>query len=157
MEYKTLEQAVKENPGIGRRRLMALTGRTGWACEKFLEGIRKGCPAAEGPIDNLYRRTTSDGRVPYTDRSGIPVKEFMGRFDYESKLRKTVKALCRGCFVSEHDIRSNCGIPIPSFKAVAEMPEFKKCQVKDEGVTWWGTAENVAAVRAEARKWGVQK
>ena len=145
MEHMTLEQAVQENPGIGRRRLMALTGRTGWACAKYLEGTRKGCPAQD--------RTA----VTIQNPTGIPVKEFMGRFDYESKLRQTVKRLCRNCFVSEHDIRANCGIPIPSFKAVAEMPEFKKCQVKDEGVTWWGTAENVAAVRAEARKWGVQK
>ena len=47
-EKMTLEQAARANPGIGRRKLMELTGLTGYACARFLKGV-PGKPRTGGP------------------------------------------------------------------------------------------------------------
>lgn len=90
-------------------------------------------------------------------KPGISVRDFAARFDFEAKLRKTLKELCQDKFVSESDIRNCCDIPVSSFKTVAALPEFTACQMKEGGTVWWSAKANVDAVRAQARKWGISK
>ena len=137
-----------ENPKIGRRKMVAALGCTGWAADRILQGLRSGKPVArkEGPAS-----------VQAGKELGISVKEFGGRFDYESKLRGVLRELCRDRFVSDADIRERCDIPIPAFRTVAGLPEFQACQIKDRGTVYWSLKTNVDEVRQQARRWGISK
>ena len=149
----TLEEAANANPGIGRRRLMALTGRTAYACEKFLEE-RNGTKLSSVCGQKGPESETTPGKA---EPVGVPVKKLLARFDFEAKLAKTIKDLCADRFVSDADIRSECGIPAGAYRDVAGLPQFQKCQIKDGGTLWWSSEENVDKVRAAARKWRISK
>lgn len=157
----TLEQAALANPGIGRRRLMALTGRTAYACEKFLQAINgvKAPGKLSSKLSSVYGQKGPECEAAPEKAMpvGVPVKKFLARFDFESKLAKTVKDLCADRFVSDADIRSECGIPAGAYRDVAGLPQFQKCQIKDGGTLWWSSEENVDKVRAAARKWRISK
>lgn len=141
-------KALAADPGIGRRKLVAACGCTGFAAAKFLKG---GAAAAPGAV----RGTAT--QPPASGRPGISVREFSARFDFEAKLRKTLKELCQDKFVSDSDIRNHCDIPVSSFRTVAALPEFAACQMKEGGTVWWSAKQNVDTVRAQARKWGISK
>jgi len=138
--------AVAADPTIGRRRLMTACGCTRHAAEKFLKG----------GVDGRARKKNAPSIAP-AERPGISVREFTSRFDFEAKLRKTLKDLCTDKFVSDSDIRNHCDIPVSCFRTVAALPEFAACQIKEGGTVWWSARGNVDAVRAQARKWGISK
>lgn len=58
----TLEAAVKANPGIGRRRLMKLTGRTSYACASFLAGRPEAAAATPAKMKKTMARPLPDGK-----------------------------------------------------------------------------------------------
>lgn len=141
-----------ENPGIGRRRMTAALGCSGFMAERILRGLRAGArpaPAEPGKGAEL--------RKPERSGVGIPVKEFGSRYDYEAKLRGVLREFCRDRFVSDADIRERCDIPIPAFRTVADLPEFRACQIKDRGTVFWSLKTNVDEVRQLARRWGISK
>lgn len=78
MEYMTLTQAAKEYPGIGRRRLMALTGRTAWACAEFLKGCpekpKQGRQSATAAPAAPTPRAPVAGMISLTDKRVLDVK-----------------------------------------------------------------------------------
>ena len=133
---------------VGRRRLVAALGCTGWVADKILQDLRSGKPVA---------REENPALMQVRKAPGISVKEFGSRFDYESKLRGVLRELCRDRFVSDADIRERCDIPIPAFRTVAGLPEFQACQIKDRGTVYWSLKGNVDEVRQQARRWGISK
>lgn len=143
---------MAKNPDAGRRRLMAETGCTAFATTKFLKQWAAGATLLTKPVPPGPQAAPTPGSKP-----GVSVRDFLGRFDFESKLRRTVKDLCADRFVSDADIRNACDIPVSSFKTVASLPEFQACQLKESGTVWWSTKENIDTVRAKARKWGISK
>jgi hypothetical protein len=132
--------ALAANPNLGRRKLMSVCGCTAYAAETYIKTAGATAPAAAKP-----------------DKPGISVRDFSSRFDFEAKLRKTLKELCQDKFVSDSDIRNHCDVPVSSFRTVAALPEFTACQMKEGGTVWWSAKANVDAVRAQARKWGISK
>ena len=144
-----------ENPGIGRRRMVAARGCAGFMAERILRGLRAGArrarPAPAEPGKG------AEPRKPERSGVGIPVKEFGSRYDYEAKLRGVLREFCRDRFVSDADIRERCDIPIPAFRTVADLPEFRACQIKDRGTVFWSLKANVDVVRLLARRWGISK
>lgn len=150
-QYRAACAARLSNPAIGRRKLRKLTGCTDYAADRFLKGdYDKGHDKYAGD----YERVQAALNPP---KPGVSVKDFAGRFDFEAKLRKTLKELCRDSFVSDSDIRAHSGIPACAYRDVAAMPEFQSCQIRDGGTTWWSVKENVDTVRAKAQKWGIRK
>ena len=147
---KLAEAAYKADPKIGRRRLMAAAHCTSFAAAKFLIQKHEGAT----PVVTAQSAAT---QPLASSRPGVSVREFSSRFDFEAKLRKTLKELCSDKFVSDSDIRNNCDIPVSSFRTVAALPEFAACQMKEGGTVWWSAKHNVDAVRAQARKWGISK
>lgn len=145
--------AVTANPSIGRRRLMAACGCTNYAAASFLK--RGSMPTRATSLADPIQAPLAVSPKPV--KPGISVRDFASRFDFEAKLRKTLKELCQDKFVSEYDIRNCCDIPMSSFKTVASLPEFTACQIKDSGTVWWSTKENVDVVRAQASRWGISK
>jgi hypothetical protein len=148
------EAALAANPSIGRRRLMAACGCTAFAAATYLRTAGTIAPAAAK--SNRTAGATAPAAAK-SDRPGVSVRDFSARFDFEAKLRKTLKELCQDKFVSDLDIRNHCDIPVTSFRTVATLPEFTACQMKDSGTVWWSVKENVDSVRAKARKWGVSR
>lgn len=140
-QKEAAEKAYAEDPGIGRRRLVAKAHCTDFAASTFLK----------------QKHRASGSPSTGTPARGVTVREFCGRFDFEAKLTRTIKELCRDRFVAEADIREQCDIPIPAFRTVADLPQFKSCQIRDGGVTYWSTKENVDAARQQARKWGLNR
>ena len=138
-QYRAACAARQSNPAIGRRKLRKLTGCTDYAADAFLRG----------KYDGDRERVQAALNPP---KPGVSVKDFAGRFDFEAKLRKTLKELCRDSFVSDTDIRAHSGIPACAYRDVAAMPEFQSCQIRDGGTTWWSVKENVDTVRAKAQK-----
>ena len=150
-QYRAACAARQSNPAIGRWKLRKLTGCTDYAADAFLKG---NYDQHQGrPFERLCR---TPEEVKLT-KPGVSVKDFAGRFDFEAKLRKTLKELCRDSFVSDSDIRAHSGIPACAYRDVAAMPEFQSCQIRDGGTTWWSVKENVDTVRAKAQKWGIRK
>lgn len=149
--------AVQANPSIGRKKLIRLCGCTAFAAAKFLKSGDKPVQVCV-PVP-AAKPQGGEAREPKEPREtlGVSVREFGSRFDFEAKLRKTIKTLCGDRFVADADVRTHCDIPIPSFRAVAAMPEFMACQIKEGGTVWWSARENVEEVRAKARKWGISK
>lgn len=162
-QFEKAEALRKSNPRAGRRRLMAATGCTSFAAQQYLQGVYTkgrlgGAPGRPRGGAKASARETKDGAPAQTPgRPGVSVREFLGRFDFEATLRKTVKDLCADRFVADADIRTACDIPVTSYRAVASLPEFQACQIKEGGTVWWSTRENVDRVRASARKWGISK
>ena len=154
-QYRAACAARQSNPAIGRRKLRKLTGCTDYAADRFLKGDYDKHPGKElCKYDGAYERVQA-ALNPL--KPGVSVKDFAGRFDFEAKLRKTLKELCRDSFVSDSDIRAHSGIPACAYRDVAAMPEFQSCQIRDGGTTWWSVKENVDTVRAKAQKWGIRK
>ena len=156
-QVKLLDVELKREPKIGRRKLQAKTGLPVSLLEEYLRCRRtgktvptigaKGCPAvAPVPV-----ATVASGP------KAISVAAFVGKFDYAAKLRATIARLCKGNFVPDATVRSESEIPPVVFRTVAEQPEFKGCQVRHEGLTYWSTKENVDLVRKQAGQWGVQR
>lgn len=153
-EQQALAESVyAKDPTTGARKLMRLTRCTRWSADVFLNNMRTGTTEAA--------RGKAPLRIVFTPKDatpkGVSVKEFKGRFDFEASLRRTIKELCKDQFVADADIRERCDIPIPAFRTVAELPEFKACQIKDRGTVFWSIKENVDEVRLQARKWGISK
>lgn len=153
-EQQALAESVyAKDPTTGARKLMRLARCTRWSADKFLNNMRTGKTEVE--------RGKTPLRIVFTPKDtspkGVSVKEFKGRFDFEASLRRTIKELCKDQFVADADIRERCDIPIPAFRTVAELPEFKACQIKDRGTVFWSIKENVDEVRLQARKWGISK
>lgn len=150
-----------ENPGIGRRRMVAALGCSGFMAERILRELRAGPrrarPAPAGPGKGPDPVKGAEPRKPERSGVGIPVKEFGSRYDYEAKLRGVLREFCRDRFVSDADIRERCDIPIPAFRTVADLPEFRACQIKDRGTVFWSLKANVDEVRQLARRWGISK
>lgn len=144
-----------ENPGIGRRRMTAALGCSGFMAERILRGLRAGARAARPAPAEPGKG--AEPRKPERSGVGIPVKEFGSRYDYEAKLRGVLREFCRDRFVSDADIRERCDIPIPAFRTVADLPEFRACQIKDRGTVFWSLKTNVDEVRQLARRWGISK
>lgn len=96
--------------------------------------------------------------MPATDagiRRGISVRDFMGRFNYGQKLADAIRKLCRNDFVLDSEIRAAADIPVAYFRGIADLPEFADNKVKDGDKIYWSSAENVARVKAEQKKWGI--
>ena len=151
-QYAKACEARRTIPGLGRRRLCKLTGCTDYAADMFLQG-KYDAPHAD-KYDGDYERVQA-AMAPV--KPSVSVKDFAGKFDFEAKLRKTLKELCRDSFVSDSDIRAHSGIPACAFRGVASLPEFQACQIKEGGTIWWSVKGNVDTVRAKAQKWGVLK
>lgn len=152
------EAFYKANPDCGRKAIAKLVSCSEFAAKKFLDAVRAGKPAPTGGTRyNLHSAPKAAKAVGGAKACVVPVKDFVARFDYEAKLRATLAELCGDCFVAEVDIRSACEIPIPVFRTVAELPEFRACQIKDGGVIWWSTRKNADAARANAKRWGITK
>lgn len=147
-QYAKAVKALAETPGLGRRRLIRICGCTGYAAETFLNNYHK----LKGPV-MAVSDTVTEREAP----KGVSVREFGKKFDYEAKLRDTIKALCASRFVCDADIREQSEIPATVFRNVASLPEFIKCQIKDGGTIWWSTEVNANEIRAKAGKWGVHK
>ena len=139
-----MESVYAKNPSIGRSRL-ARAAQVPESQARWFIKQKKGAGKAAQPIPE-----TKSG-------SSVPVKDFVGKFNYAGLLRGTVNRLCRSSFVSDAVIRSESGVPPASFRLVAEQPEFKQCQIKDRDGIWWSTEKNTGLVRKEAQKWGVQR
>jgi len=143
-EKEALDAAHKANPDAGYRRLARLAGVTPYQAETYMK--------AGGKVKVV------DTPAPVsTAPKAVSLTAMLGRFDFTAQLRASVARLCKNGFVSDAQMRAESGIPLTVYRTVADMPEFKACQVKDNGVVWWGTADNANKVRAEARKWGIQR
>lgn len=140
-QLRKAQEAFDADHKIGRRRLVKLVRCSDYSADAFLKSRRSGNWDGKG-----------EGAT-----TGVPVKEFTARFDYEGVLRATIKRLCSDRFVADADIRRESGVTPSAFRAAASLPEFAACQIKDGGVTWWSTRKNVDEARAQARKWGVNK
>jgi hypothetical protein len=169
-QHSAATAAYAKDPTIGARKVMNASGCTRFAADAFLKTARTKDvelrPLAKGTILKPEDQTpaypptkwvNAVGKPDATAMKGISVKEFKGRFDFEAKLRRTIKELCKDQFVSDADVREHCDIPIPAFRSVADLPEFKACQIKDRGTVFWSVKENVDEVRQQARKWGISK
>lgn len=161
-QFEKAEALSKSCPRVGRRKLMTATGCTSFAAQQYLQGVytkgNLGKTSGRWGRAKASAQETKDGAPAQTPgRPGVSVREFLGRFDFEATLRKTVKDLCADRFVADADIRTACDIPVTSYRAVASLPEFQACQMKEGGTVWWSTRENVDRVRASARKWGISK
>ena len=154
---------INRNPGIGRRKIVAALGCTDFAAAKVLKKWHAdhGTTPSHGGTPDGQRAVRLLGSTPGSTelkpKTRVSVSDFCGRFDYAAKLREVVGKLCRNQFVAEVDIRANCDIPVTVFRHVADLPEFRSCQIKDGGTTWWSTAANVETARRNAKQWGISK
>jgi hypothetical protein len=108
-------------------------------------------------LRGVLAKSTLPASAPSPSQDGISASAFIGRFDYPGKLRAVVSRLCRARFISDSRIRAESEIPPVAYRAVAEQPEFRACQIKEGGQIWWSSKENVSAAREQAKKWGIQK
>lgn len=166
-QHSAATEAYAKDPTIGARKVMNACGCTRFAADAFLKTARIGglekdpygykLAADPSPLKFKLDPKAVAGKSDATAMKGISVRDFKGRFDFEAKLRRTLKELCKEQFVSDADVREHCDIPIPAFRSVADLPEFKACQIKDRGTVFWSVKENVDEVRQQARKWGISK
>ena len=164
-QWTKAEGYVKAHPDAGRATLARVVGSNDSDARRFLERFRAGETAWPGPRGKAGKAGSKAGAVPDAPdkagaaaaKPGVSLRDFLGRFDFEAKLRRTVRDMCSDRFVSDADIRNACDIPVASFKTVASLPEFQACQLKEGGTVWWSSKENVDTVRAKARKWGISK
>jgi len=164
-QNKLAASVYAKDPKVGARKLMRLGRCTRYAADQFLKearagGLEKdpyGYRLVTDPNPMRFKTGPKKPEAAAGKPAGVSVKEFKGRFDFEASLRRTIKELCRDQFVPDAAIREHCDIPIPAFRSVAELPEFKACQIKDRGTVFWSIKENVDEVRQQARKWGISK
>lgn len=135
---------MRLHPKAGARTLMQASGCTRHSADSFLKAYR---------VDG--RGDVSGRPVPPGGKKSL--KEFQSQFDYRARLSSLLERLCSDQFVSESEIRARSGIPAKQFSALARLPEFSRCRIRDNGVLWWSSAKNAAVVRQAARKVGVNK
>lgn len=88
----TMEEAARAYPGIGRRKMIQLTGRTGWACSQFL----KGCPDKPRP------GRPADAALPTAEPRGVMLRDVRV---VDSKPNEGIKHLLFG-------LRKGMGFPV---------------------------------------------
>lgn len=137
---KQLTQLVGKDPTLGRGRLVKMTGLTRRQVERFLR--------------TRTSQTPSPGQA---SPQALPLKEFVGRYDYAGMMRSAIQRLCRKAFLPDSAMRVESGIPIGAYRAVADLPEFRQCQIKSHDGTWWSTSANAEKVRKETQKWGIRR
>lgn len=140
-QTEVLTGLIKENPTFGRYKLIELTGFSRHRVEKFLRE---------------YKAAKPRGDDAHPVRS-VPVSQFVGRYDYAGMIRATLNRLCRRAFIPDSTMRIESGVPAMAYRAVADLPEFRECQVKSHDGIWWSTESNAAQVRKETQKWGIRR
>ena len=82
---------IRNNPGVGRRKIMAATGCTGFAAEKALKQARAGTAAepqaGAKSLDDFRRAYDKDTIIPTKIRAGIAALTAKG-WEYEAEFAK---------------------------------------------------------------------
>jgi len=81
---------------------------------------------------------------------GITEKDLRAKYDNMFKLKEGVKALKKGIFLRDQEMREICKIPPAVWRGYSEHQEFEKYKYKPNSKeTYWSTPDSVARMREE--------
>jgi hypothetical protein len=73
--------------------------------------------------------------------------DFRRAHDIPQKIRDTVRALRKDCYVTEEELRKLCEIPVQNWRRNADLPEFSANKFRLDGVTYWAAPDTIKQMK----------
>ena len=81
--------------------------------------------------------------------TGITESEIRAKHDNMFKLRSAIKALRKGFYVPDQQLRATAKIAINFWRTVADNPEFEKFRIKLGDQVYWGVPDGIRKLRED--------
>lgn len=157
--YAELCEFTKNNPAAGARTL-AKMGISLRKAHRLLAKKRSGAltPEAFTEIMRDHRYVTTCNQklkpsmsatvtspLPSSFKTAINAEAFRKQFDIPAKIKEGIKLL-DGVVISDNDFRTELGISIHVWRAVASRPEFSDYRLDVKGKVYWGQQATLKSV-----------
>jgi hypothetical protein len=107
----------------------------------ILRGIKKTPDALESRYKRAKRAHVT-AATP-TICIGLTEKDLRAKHDTMFKIRAGVKALKKGIYFMDQQMREHCKVASNAWRGYSEQAEFESYKTKLNGILYWGTVESI--------------
>jgi len=110
--------------------------------------VQRGIKKTPLAIESRYKRTKRSETpavlaLPAKIHIGLTEKDLRAKHDTMFKIRAGVKALKKGVYFTDQQMRDHCRIAAHTWRSYSEQSEFEPYKTKLNGVVYWGTVESM--------------